>query len=58
MVRHRVRVTIEYDLDLEEGEGATARDVQREAEYWEQAIVDYQGMVGALASPTIKAEIV
>lgn len=54
----RVRITIEYDLDLEEGVAPTTRDARREAEDWEECKVDYQDLVGALAKPTIKAEVV
>lgn len=51
----RVRIVIEYDLDLEEGAEATAEDIRAEEQAWANEEITYQDLIGARAYPTIVA---
>lgn len=55
---NRIRIIIEYDLDLEPGQDPTPSELAYEVEAWTTAGVEYPDLVGGLADPTIKVEVV
>lgn len=55
---NRIRIIIEYDLDLDFESDPTPSELANEVEAWTAGNVEYPDLVGALANPSLKVEVV